>query len=589
MKVHKKIILFILLIVILLGLLLIFKTNKNTFRLTKPISVYITWGAHDNLSDTISLSEKLVIKQLYTIHALKKVGAQFDYFVLDAGWADTMSSCRKFNAHYWPNGPKKWIKACEKEKLLPGLWFPINLTGLGNTKWMKIHPSWTNSKVNAQTLSLSEGNYLRYHIQTFQYWYNQGIRLFKLDFAFFNVPSKQQKNEPINEIISANEEALYKALLAFKEKNKDAIFLAYNGFGGELKDTYPVFDKTIQTKWLDVFESLYSGDPRPSDIPCSNFWRSKDIYSDHMVRQFQFNGIPLNRIDNSSFMIGNTGTCYKRQKAAWKSTFLLSLIRGGWVNTYYGDLSLLNTNEKHWFSKAQSFWLSLQKNSSISTLGDIPGTGKVYGYCSENSKGKVVTLVNPSQTIQYFNFPDIKGKKLVLYYDNGETPIFQEHKIAINPEQMVIVGCKKYSDKKYQLGQYMIENKINRTKKIFSKQTQELSNHLTLNYFPKNTKKLKIIFSLKDKVSRPIRVTGGSPPNGEFLSEILKINISQNKRKIYFQTNSKKQIWSGMSWILAEINKDSYISQNPIKISFNILEKYSVKAKITCTIYEISD
>jgi hypothetical protein len=39
-----------------------------------------------------------------------------------------------------------------------------------------------------------------------------------------------------------------------------------------------------------------------------NFWRSKDIYTDHMVKQYDFNQIPLERIDNSAFMIGKTVT-----------------------------------------------------------------------------------------------------------------------------------------------------------------------------------------------------------------------------------------------------------------------------------------
>jgi hypothetical protein len=34
-----------------------------------------------------------------------------------------------------------------------------------------------------------------------------------------------------------------------------------------------------------------------------------DIYSDYMVRRFEQDNVPLERIDNSAFMIGTTGTC----------------------------------------------------------------------------------------------------------------------------------------------------------------------------------------------------------------------------------------------------------------------------------------
>lgn len=588
---NKKLRIFLLLITVLLFAVSLFfthATKANTFRLTKPISVYITWGAHDNLSDTIPLSEHLVCKQLKVIHNLKKAGAPFNYFVLDAGWADTMSSCRKFDKQYWPKGHKKWISACRKEKLLPGLWFPINLTGLGKTTWMKMESSWKNSKTNEQTLSLSEGDFLNYHIQTFQYWYNQGIRLFKLDFAMFNVVTPRQKNKETTEIIKQNEDALFDALYTFKQKNKDAIFLAYNGFGGEMKDTYPHFKKTIQTKWLRVFESLYAGDPRPSDIPCSNFWRSKDIYSDHMVRQFQFNGIPLNRIDNCSFMIGNTGTCYQRKKANWKSTLLLSLARGGWVNTYYGDLSLLNAKEINWFSTAQTFWMHVQKNATFHTLGNIPGTGKVYGYSAENRYGKVYTLVNPSQTSKKFYLPVLEKQVYkVLYQEENYPTKIHRNTIFLKPEQMLILGTGKYATKTYVLSENAKKTILGKSRRVFTKQSTKLCNQMFFDFTPKSSKKLKLIFLLKDSKDRPIRISGGSPPYGKYLSDILQLNVTQNKHPLNLQTNNHKQIWSGMSWVVGEIMQNSYSTHSPIKILFRVDKNYPIQAKITCEIYEI--
>ncbi len=453
---------------------------------------------------------------------------------------------------------------------------------------MSMHPSWKSSKGNNQTLSLSKGNFLNYHIQTFQYWYNQGIRLFKLDFALFNVATSRQNNLENNEIIKQNEDALFNALYKFKQKNKDAIFLAYNGFGGEMKDTYPHLKKTIQTKWLDIFESLYSGDPRLSDIPCSNFWRSKDIYSDHMVNQFQYNDIPLKRIDNSSFMLGNTGTCYKRGKAAWKSTCLLSYARGGWVNTIYGDLSLFNPEERNWFSKAQSFWLNLQQNATFYMLGDIPGIGNVYGYSAETTHGKVITLVNPSQTRKEFALPRGIKKHLILYYDNDGHPFLSNKKIKIHPEQMVIIGTEKFSSKNYSLGHDNVLNTSKQTRLLYRTSTKKYSNQLSINYIPKNAKKLKIVFKLTDKQHHPIRLSGGSPPDGTFLNEIFQVKISQKNRMINYQTNSIKQIWSGMSWILVEIDENIYTTNIPMKISLNIAKKNGVKGIISCKLYEIN-
>ena len=89
-----------------------------------------------------------------------------------------------------------------------------------------------------------------------------------------------------------------------------------------MENTVTPFRKTVDPRWLEIFDTLYSGDPRFSDVPMMNVWRSQDLYSDHMVQQFAFNGLPLSRIDNCSFMIGKTGTCYNRGIAAWKSSLV---------------------------------------------------------------------------------------------------------------------------------------------------------------------------------------------------------------------------------------------------------------------------
>ena len=90
------------------------------------------------------------------------------------------------------------------------------------------------------------------------------------------------------------------------------------------------FRNPIDLRWLEVFDSLYSGDPRASDVPEMNFWRSMDIYSDHMVRRYEQSFLPLERIDSTGFMLGNTVTIYYRKTHALKGALLLMMARGGW-------------------------------------------------------------------------------------------------------------------------------------------------------------------------------------------------------------------------------------------------------------------
>ncbi len=560
--------------------------SKAIFRIKKPISVYITWAAHDNLSDNKPLTSELAMKELYAIQALKKKGVRFDYFVLDEGWADPSSGCRKFNEKYWPNGYDEWLQNCSENNLLPGLWFPVNILGMGQLFWMQPLSEWKNSVCNSYCVSLSKGDFLKYHIQTFQLWYDRGIRLFKLDFTDFSARTDTEEHLSTDEIIENNQKALYQALSEFRLKNSEAVFLAYNGFGGEMKDTYPVFTKTIDPKWLNVFDSMYSGDPRPSDVPCINFWRSKEIYSDHMVRQFEFNEIPLQRIDNSSFMIGNTGTCYFRQKEAWKGMLILSLARGGWINTYYGDLSLLNDEDGIWFAKAQTMYSELQFKYNTTSFGSIPGSGNPYGYISQNENDGVVTLVNPSQKVTRVSIPKIiTGEHSILFSDIGYIPKIEKNELLIGPEQLVVIGCGKFATEQYQMG---VQNDVRIPQEIQALSFSILSENpghkaLQIKNIPADGF-IRIIFSQKEATGRPHRTKGEAPPTGKSMGNYLRIEAFQNKNRIPVRVSYDKQIWSGLSWAAGEIPTTDLNPELPLNIHYDSTEVMST-IQVNCSVF----
>src|SRR5438132_1523807 len=73
------------------------------------------------------------------------------------------------------------------------------------------------------------------------------------------------------------------------------------------------------------------------------------LFSDHMVRRYEQSFLPLERIDSTGFMIGNTGTIYYRKTNAWKGMLLLMLARGGWVNTIHGNIEFLDEEKAKWF------------------------------------------------------------------------------------------------------------------------------------------------------------------------------------------------------------------------------------------------
>ena len=350
----------------------------------------------------------------------------------------------------WPEGPDRWIAACKKNGILPGLWF-------GTNTLVKIDaaPAWRDS-LNAKggAMSFYEGGFLADFTSTLQYWYDRGIRMFEFDFADFTAATpKAEKTEAPEEIRRRNERALREALKKFRQRNADVVLVAFNGFGGDLESTagpFP-FEHPLDLRWLEVFDSLYCGDPRPSDVPEMNFWRSLDIYSDHMVRRYEQSFVPLERIDPTSFMMGDTGTIYYRKTHAWKGMLLLMVARGGWVNTIHGNLEFLNDEEARWFAKVQKIYAPLKARGRTKTFGGIPGEVQPYGFGSLDSQGAIYTVVNPQQEIREIEMPLLSRAQepprngRVIFRDAGFAPVLGGARITLGPGQMAAVGFGRYA------------------------------------------------------------------------------------------------------------------------------------------------
>ena len=238
------------------------------------------------------------------------------------------------------------------------------------------------------------------------------------------------------------------------------MLVAFNGFGGDVESTagpFP-FRNPVDLHWLEVFDTLYSGDPRPSDVPETNFWRSMDIYSDHMVRRYEQSFLPLERIDSTGFMIGNTGTIYYRKTNAWKGMLLLMVARGGWVNTIHGNLEFLDEQKAKWFARIQKIYEPLQAMGRTKTFGGMPGDVAPYGFGSLAADGAIYTVVNPAQSVQELELPLLSrvqaplGAGRIIFRDAGFVPVLNGNQITLGPGEMAAVGFGKYASKEFDLG-----------------------------------------------------------------------------------------------------------------------------------------
>ncbi len=526
------------------------KLGGNLLR--DPIWIYNDWSVYDELSDNIPLTEELAMKELNEIIRLKKYGVHFDYYMMDAFWYDPDGAYRKWRTPNWPEGPERWITTCQKNGLKPGLWFSTNALVKINAA-----PQWKDSlSANNWTLSFFEGGYQSDFLDIFQYWYDRGIRMYKFDFVYFDAATPaSEKIYSKQEIRQQNENAFREALRKFRTKNPDVYLVAFNGFGGDMGSTtgpFPFLDP-IDLRWLEVFDSIYSGDPRASDVPEASFWRSMDIYSDHMVRRFEQSGMPLERIDSTGMMIGNTGTIYYRKTNAWKGMLWGMMARGGWINTIHGNLEFLDEEQAHWFAGVQRLYEKLQAEGRTKSFGGIPGDVEPYGFASFDATGSVYTVVNPAQFVQELELPKLSrvqspsGHGRVIFRDAGFVPILSENRIELGPGQMAAIGFGRYADASFDFGvqeDVVIPETIAPVEANFHEAGKNIVEAMIQ---PPAKGELRILFQQRDEKGNIVRSWPGGPPNGKSVATVLKITAEQNGKLLPIDIPYDKVVWSGLS------------------------------------------
>lgn len=547
-----------------------------------PVWVYNNWSSYDELSDNIPLTEEVAMKELDEILRLRKFGIHFDYYMMDAFWFDPDGGYHTWRKPNWPNGPDKWIAACRANGLLPGMWF-------GTNALVHIHaaPQWKDSVgTSGWTMSLSEGGFLPDFMNVLQFWYDRGIRMFKFDFAYFDAATAEtQKTIKPEEIKQRNETALREALAKFRAKNPDVMLVAFNGFGGDMESTagpFP-FRNPLDLRWLEVFDSIYSGDPRPSDVPETNFWRSMDIYSDHMVRRYEQSGMPVERIDSTGMMVGNTGTIYYRKTNAWKGMLWGMMARGGWVNTIHGNLELLDKEKARWFARAQRLYEKLQAEGRTKSFGGIPGNVEPYGFGSFDSTGAVYTVVNPAQSVQELELPKLSraqaplGAGRIVFRDAGFVPVLHGNRITLGPGQMAAAGFGRYVEPEFDFGiqeDVIIPRMIVPVEANFQPAGR---NAIQSVIQPPAKGDLRIVFQQRDEGGNIMRSWPGGPHNGASVGKVLKIAVEQDGKSLPVEINYDKQIWSGLSWGAGEIRHGDFAGGRALTIRCSSAEKNPMK------------
>src|SRR6266446_6152425 len=178
--------------------------------LNQPIAVYNNWSAYDELSDNIELTEALEIKELGEILRLRRAGVRIDYYMMDAFWYPPTGGYRTFRSPHWPKGPEAWLEACRTNHIKPGLWVASNVPFR-----LEPLPAWRSSMDRTgSAMCFFDGGFLLQFMQTLQFWYDRGVRMFKFDFANLSIVTPEfAKLLSKEEIVNRNSNALRRALM----------------------------------------------------------------------------------------------------------------------------------------------------------------------------------------------------------------------------------------------------------------------------------------------------------------------------------------------------------------------------------------
>lgn len=519
----------------------------------KPVFIYNNWSTYDLLSDDKPLTDELAFTQLGECIRLRRSGVRLDIYLMDAFWYAPDKGYREWHHDHWPQGCQRWLDACLEEGMTPGIWLATNNLSVPGFKHLEPIPEWESSlNAKGDAACMFEGGFLPHFMETLELLYRQGFRVFKFDFANLKaVPAHKLDEMDERTAIELNSSALREAIIEFKWRHGDAIFLAYNGFGFDamISNTWQPFRQLVDLRWLECFDSLYAGDPRPADVPCANFWRSKDIYSDHMVFAFKENQVPLRRIDNVGFMIGKTGTCYFRGKEAWKPMLILALARGGLLTSFYGNLELLDEADVGFFAEMQQLFLPGLENSATKLVGGPPGQGVPYAFVAQGFSGTILTCINPSQEYRRLNVHGIGSSSRILYHDAGYQPELIEDCILLGPEQLALVVM----DDPVGILPVCEGNADVRIPAVSEALPIEQNDAFSARAVAAEADCHRVFVKLTDSGGKPVRCTGGSPPDGTFMDKIIRISAVSDDRPLKVRCEYGKQIWSGLSWACVDI------------------------------------
>ena len=319
---------------------------KSTCVKKKPLKIYCDWALHDDLSDSVYLTEELTLANIQNVVNFgKKSGVRFDYYLMDAFWFEENDPYIKFKASTFPNGSTKVVKSINDCGMKFGLWFDINFIHAHMQNWEEYDSMLCNGAHCFAVDKVAElmTSAIEYHIR------KNNVKMIKLDFAYFECKNPNHGHSV--EHLESKERSVknyIKMVEYLKSIEPELKILCYNGWTTELDWIGCVKERNgfpISPYWCKYADYLYCGDPRPSEIACADLSTSLVYYTDSMIRNFRKAYIPFNMIDDHGTMMGDTSTIYWLGKKPFRCGTLMNVMRGGEKIHLYGVIDNLDADD----------------------------------------------------------------------------------------------------------------------------------------------------------------------------------------------------------------------------------------------------
>ena len=423
----------------------------------RPFSIFCDWSMHDELGDAIELDEAMTLSALDTLERWQREFAvRFDYYLLDAFWFDPSAPYTAFKQPHWPHGFETARARILELGMKPGLWYDVNASFLKPAGWS------ASLDKASRAHSLAEGPYAVGLEAAWRYAIEQwDVRLFKLDFTDFYCQSATSTLPP--EENYARSVAVLRVILSrLRREYPDLAVIAYNGmerWPGYLGSPVGMpIRQGFDLSWLDVCDYLYSGDPRPGDLPRTDLRRSIDAFQDHQVWCMVQNGFPFERVDDHGCMVGSTNTAFYQERHGFRRTYPASLARGGQRDIYYGDPALVSDDDVRFLSATRQLYFSaFGRGLTTSLQGGEPGLSPWHGALTGGATAGLLYLVNGSCASQQIEIqlPGLRRARVLFADATLSLPLAvgaERLLLELLPEQMAVIGLGEYADAAFELG-----------------------------------------------------------------------------------------------------------------------------------------